>query len=149
MSRPAALPRQRKLAAGADELACHVTRSYSHAPCIFDQDCLKYPEIALELPMFRIVEPPGLPSTTRRPLCICDSFGKRVYIHHYHQIGELDVSFVIHEHLADVKIEVPNEILQNTLIDVISLGTWHSERDLPDWYNTNLLARHVDLQARM
>ncbi|UPK95900.1 hypothetical protein LCI18_006835 [Fusarium solani-melongenae] len=111
--------------------------------------------------MFRLVE-----STDSSPAAQCsvsarDSFGEGVYIEnnrsdglcstdcHCRRLGPLDFAFTICKQPAHTKIEVQNEILQNTLIDVIGPDERYSQCDPPAWDGAHLFARHEDLKARL
>ncbi|KAM0415985.1 hypothetical protein ACHAPT_013040 [Fusarium lateritium] len=105
--------------------------------------------------MFRIVD------STDSSVSFRDSFGEGVYIEnnrpdglcstdcHCHQLGPPDFAFIVSKDLAHVKIEVRNEILQNTLIDTIGLDKQYPQCDQPVWDGAHLLARYEDLKARL
>ncbi|KAI8652658.1 C2H2-type domain-containing protein [Fusarium keratoplasticum] len=111
--------------------------------------------------MFRLVESTDSSPAAQCSVSVRDSFGEGVYIKknrsdglcstdcHCRRLGSLDFAFTISKQPAHTKIEVRNEILQNTLIDVIGSDEWHSQCDLPAWDGAHLFARYEGLKARL
>ncbi|WAO95714.1 C2H2-type domain-containing protein [Fusarium falciforme] len=111
--------------------------------------------------MFRLVESTDSSPAAQCSVSVRDSFGEGVYIEnnrsdglcstdcHCRRLGPLDFAFTISKQPAHTKIEVRNEILQNTLIDVIGSDERHSQCDPRAWDGAHLFARYEDLKARL
>lgn len=111
--------------------------------------------------MFRLVESTDSSPAAQCSVSVRDSFGEGVYIEnnrsdglcstdcHCRRLGPLDFAFTISKQPAHTKIEVQNEILQNTLIDVIGSDERYSQCDPPAWDGAHLFALYGDLKARL
>lgn len=111
--------------------------------------------------MFRIIESTDSSSTAQCSVSVRDSFGEGVYIEtnrsdrlcstdcHCHRLGGPDLAFLVSKDPTHIMIDVWNEALQNTLIDVIGLDEQRFPYGLGVWDGAQLLAQYENLEARL